>query len=361
MMVDTCNDINPKISSVDQRITNLTTVIDNVTDGINTITSEIIIQTDEIALMKSNITDISLLSDTCNIINPKISSVDQRITNLTDVIGNVSDGINTITSEILIQTDEIAVMKSNITEVNVHISKTLEDIKDAIQDTNNSIVEATIKIIHPRNCEDIFKQGIETSEPVQIFPYSWAPYASVSVLCDQEWTIIQRRQDVKPRENFTRPWADYAQGFGETTGEYWLGLDVMHRMTQHSRNELYIELEDWEGNRKWAKYAHFSVGPPKDNYKLTVTGYTGDAGDSLRYHNGRPFSTFDNDNDSSSINCAEKAKGGWWYGNCAYANLNGRPDVGRDTTGAAGISWYHWLGDYYSLRSVKMKIKQTPF
>jgi hypothetical protein len=45
-------------------------------------------------------------------------------------------------------------------------------------------------------------------------------------------------------------------------------------------------------------------------------------GDSLGYHNGKKFSTKDNDNDSSEYNCATVYKGAWWYGSCHYANLN---------------------------------------
>ena len=47
-------------------------------------------------------------------------------------------------------------------------------------------------------------------------------------------------------------------------------------------------------------------------YTINVGGYTGDAGDSLAYHNGQRFSTYDRDNDSSGSNCAQDWKGAWW-------------------------------------------------
>ena len=41
------------------------------------------------------------------------------------------------------------------------------------------------------------------------------------------------------------------------------------------------------------------------------------AGDSLTWHNGMKFSTFDVDNDIyDGTNCAEIHKGGWWYKGC---------------------------------------------
>ena len=43
------------------------------------------------------------------------------------------------------------------------------------------------------------------------------------------------------------------------------------------------------------------------------------------FGNDWPFSTYDNDNDvHTSFNCAYSHQGGWWYHNCANANLNGR-------------------------------------
>ncbi|KAL5013008.1 hypothetical protein ScPMuIL_011559 [Solemya velum] len=57
--------------------------------------------------------------------------------------------------------------------------------------------------------------------------------------------------------------------------------------------------------------------------RLTVSGYSGNAGDSLRYSNNWPFTTQDRDHDGYSGNCAVSEKGAWWYRNCSYSNLNG--------------------------------------
>ena len=42
--------------------------------------------------------------------------------------------------------------------------------------------------------------------------------------------------------------------------------------------ELRIDLEDFNGNTKYAKYTVFSIGDFNDNYTLTVSGYSGNAG-----------------------------------------------------------------------------------
>lgn len=44
----------------------------------------------------------------------------------------------------------------------------------------------------------------------------------------------------------------------------------------------------------------------------------------MTYHNGRPFSTYDHDNDIAVTNCALSYKGAFWYKNCHRVNIMGR-------------------------------------
>ena len=77
-------------------------------------------------------------------------------------------------------------------------------------------------------------------------------------------------------------------------------------------------------------------------------------GDSLTYHSGMPFSTYDNDNDNKTSNCAASHGGAWWYKSCHFSNLNGQ--YGLDDP--RGIIWYHWLGYYYSLNQTQMMVRK---
>ena len=42
--------------------------------------------------------------------------------------------------------------------------------------------------------------------------------------------------------------------------------------------ELRVDLEDFEGNTRYAKYSVFQLGDSTVNYQLTVAGYSGTAG-----------------------------------------------------------------------------------
>ena len=113
---------------------------------------------------------------------------------------------------------------------------------------------------------------------------------------------------------------------GDLNGEFWLGLDKIHRLTTASggqQNYLQFDLGDHEGNKRYAKYSSFQVADSSTNYRLTVAGYSGDAMDSFSSHNGRMFTAKDHDHDTYGGNCANLYQGAWWYDRCQCSNLNG--------------------------------------
>ena len=215
------------------------------------------------------------------------------------------------------------------------------------------------------DCKDALAQGKTTSGVYTIQPDSQPAFQAY---CDMEtdgggWTVFQRRMDGSV--DFYRNWSDYQQGFGNLSGEFWLGLDKIHRLTS-TATQLRIDMRDFEGNSAYAQYTTFSVGDSASKYILTASGYSGTAGDSLasrrihRYgHNGYRFSTRDQDNDIyTGGSCAQLFKGGWWYSDCHSSNLNGLYHGGSHSSYADGVNWYTWKGYYYSLKLTEMKVRQ---
>ena len=79
---------------------------------------------------------------------------------------------------------------------------------------------------------------------------------------------------------------------------------------------------------------------------------------SLFLNSNMQFSTKDADNDRSSLNCPVTLKGGWWYNDCSWANLNGVYYNGEySNRHPDGIKWFTLRGQFYSFKRVEMKVK----
>ncbi|XP_071962383.1 ficolin-1-like isoform X2 [Antedon mediterranea] len=159
--------------------------------------------------------------------------------------------------------------------------------------------------------------------------------------------------------NFFRNWATYKAGFGNVNSEHWLGNDNIHRLTSDGHFELRVDMSTFEGESAYAHYDNFRIGDEESNYKLICGNYSGNAGNSLTFHNNQQFSTFDQDHDThSTLSCAGIFKGAWWYADCHSSNLNGLYLGGQTDQFATGVVWYKWKGHYYSLRTSEMKIRR---
>jgi len=170
--------------------------------------------------------------------------------------------------------------------------------------------------------------------------------------------LIQRRSS-GPKEEFYRNWTEYENGFGNCSGNNWIGLKTINALTSPGNQELRIDMEDWDGVKKYAQYSTFSISNATDSYRLNVSGYLGNAGDYLKHHNGMKFSTNDKENDEDRRrNCAQEFHGGWWYKRCSFSNLNGYYYEKDERIAYDGIIWgrQSW-GGKYSLTRVEMKIR----
>ena len=165
--------------------------------------------------------------------------------------------------------------------------------------------------------------------------------------------------------------SEYVNGFGNPSSEFWLGLDKVASLTSGGA-ELLIELETFEvkilkflfifyktnfqGKIIQAKYSDFRVAGP--DYRLHISGYSGNAGNPMKIDNGMAFSARDSDRDLWEGHCSEtRGGGGWWYNGCGLANLNGR-NLGEGEAGYDGILWYLYAKDNRSFKSTKMMMRK---
>ncbi|KAK3740415.1 hypothetical protein QZH41_009480 [Actinostola sp. cb2023] len=240
------------------------------------------------------------------------------------------------------------------------LASDLKDQSYALENDEQFDHIALVQTSSYKNCAEILKRGAWTND---VYYIVLAPSTSLQVYCDMVtsgggWTVIQKRLDGSV--DFNRGWADYKRGFGNKFGEYWLGLDAMHALTSQGSYRLRVDLEDFEGNTRYAEYDSFYVADEADNYRLTVGKYSGDAKDALAYHNNMKFSTKDRDNDRKPFSsCAVMYNSAWWYNNCLYSQLNG-PYL-NGTTKKKGVVWFQWKGYVYSLKRVEMKIRPQEF
>ncbi|XP_033627711.1 ficolin-3-like [Asterias rubens] len=208
------------------------------------------------------------------------------------------------------------------------------------------------------SCQELLDTGYTESGIYSILPTGFNN--TLQVYCDmdtygQGWTVIQRRQDGS--EDFDRGWTDYRIGFGNLSGEFWLGNDNLRTLTESIGPwKLRVTLEDWYKNESWAEYESLQI--TGDNFTIHFDSYNREstAGNALGWHLGMKFSTRDNENDlKPDVNCAVRHKGGWWYNSCVDTNLNGMYIKGP-TEYFFGIFWQQWQ-DYSVMKKCSMMIR----
>ncbi|XP_012624253.2 tenascin isoform X1 [Microcebus murinus] len=242
-----------------------------------------------------------------------------------------------------------------------HYTAKIQALSGPLRSKLVQTIFTTIGLLYPfpRDCSQAMLNGDTTSGLYTIY-LNGDKAQALEVYCDMAsdgggWIVFLRRKN--GREDFYRNWKAYVAGFGDRREEFWLGLDNLSKITAQGQYELRVDLRD-HGETAFAVYDRFNVGDAKTRYKLKVEGYSGTAGDSMAYHNGRSFSTFDKDTDSAITNCALSYKGAFWYRNCHRVNLMGRYG---DNNHSQGVNWFHWKGHEYSIQFAEMKLRPSNF
>ncbi|XP_046577581.1 fibrinogen-like protein 1 [Haliotis rubra] len=129
--------------------------------------------------------------------------------------------------------------------------------------------------------------------------------------------------------DFYQNWDGYKNGFGDMSGDHWLGLEKIHLISKPGSYELKVEAVLKNKSRHQQYYEDTRVADETNGYRITFsavrTPYNKPLGDCLSPLNGSSFSTFDRDNDNqSSGSCAVDYQSGWWFNACADCNPTGR-------------------------------------
>ena len=128
-----------------------------------------------------------------------------------------------------------------------------------------------------KSCDDLYKSGKTTTGVYTIDPDEQGAF-DVRCVMDttpgRGWTVFQRRVDGSV--DFYKNWTDYKNGFGNLSGEFWLGLDKIHRLSATGQNLIRVDLETFENETAYAIYKSFSVGNESEAYILNVGNYLGD-------------------------------------------------------------------------------------
>ncbi|KAM8718061.1 hypothetical protein ACLKA7_004721 [Drosophila subpalustris] len=257
-------------------------------------------------------------------------------------------------SDVQLLREDIRLLKAEVErrkEREVAQESSIQSIKEQLERLE-TLISGQAKKSYLRNCNEAESTGIHD---ILIPNFSSQPF---TVACDAEargggWTIILSRLDGSV--NFNRSWNAYKKGFGDLDGEFFLGLDKIHALTAERNHELLVLLEDNDGDEAFEMYDAFAIGDEEEQYILHKVGNaSGTAGDSLGWHRGKKFSTYDRDNDIGKGNCAVARTGGWWYGNCHHCKLTGTYD---DNTKGMGIIWRDFRDSTISLKTAVMMIR----
>ncbi|NWU09103.1 FGL1L protein, partial [Cephalopterus ornatus] len=179
----------------------------------------------------------------------------------------------------------------------------------------------------PRDCSDL-----PVNSPSGIYIIQPVGYQTIMVYCemngkDTGWTVIQRNNR-DTSITWAESWSTYKHGFGNVHTEFWLGTEYIYQIAKQRVYQVRFVIWDASDNKKFADYNLFSLDDESQGYRLRLGAHSGTAEDAMAsvspttMHDNMKFSTKDQDQDTSSGNCASSSGGGWWYSSCYSVLLN---------------------------------------
>ncbi|XP_067867291.1 angiopoietin-2-like isoform X1 [Heterodontus francisci] len=289
----------------------------------------------------------------------ELQSIKAEKLEMQDLLVKQSKIIQELEKQLSVATQNNSILQSQ----QVLLMETVHNLLNMVSQGNEILRIAEDQVAF-KDCAEVYNSGLTTNGVYTLHIPNTTE--TVKVFCDMEingggWTVFQHRED--GNVEFHRDWKEYKLGFGDPSGEYWLGNEFVHLLTSQSPHVLRIQLKDWNGNEAFAFFDHFFLGSEEQKYQLHIKGYSGTAGrTSSLSPSGTNFSTKDADNDECGCKCSQMASGGWWFQACGPSNLNGMYySGGMNTIRFNGIKWHYWKGSHYSLKSTTMMIRPVSF
>ena len=164
-----------------------------------------------------------------------------------------------------------------------------------------------------RDCQEFVDAGFTVSGIYRVDPLDGG--GGFGVYCDQQtagggWIVILRRYDGSLY--FNRGWDAYLNGLGDITGEYWMGLAPMRRLTGANQFTIRFDLEAPDGEKRYAEYAGSTLGDSGTKFRITVGTYSGERNPQSVYsifYSQKPLQSTDFGNFRPSVNLVPRARG----------------------------------------------------
>ena len=145
-------------------------------------------------------------------------------------------------------------------------------------------------------------------------------------------------------------------------GNFWLGLEKIHILASPGKAAIpRVEIRQLNhlNSSLYAEYIKFEVLSESEGCQLKIGGFSGNAGDSLTYHNNQKFSTKDRVQDETDLfHCAQLDTGGWWFHGCQFGTLNGLYPT-QDQLDEKYMSWFYFASSHGGIMFSEMKFKYS--
>ena len=144
-------------------------------------------------------------------------------------------------------------------------------------------------------------------------------------------------------------------------GSYWLGNEIVHKISAKRKQKIKIILKSFNGNVKEWIYNQFKIESETKNYTLRASQRVVPSDDILGSAKAMQFSSLEYDNDASGYRCARQYnRGGFWYKDCGRFRPNARwVDEADSRPGdSRGIRYVDWIAGQ-TLKSTEMMIRDS--